>query len=150
MLETVETLFAELKRYVEWGAADEAALRALHPLALPELERIADVFYDRILDHDGARKALEGGESQVGKLKVTLRAWMATMLSGPWDEAYYERRARIGRLHVRIALPQHYMFGAMNVLRIELTRVIDRHYQGQPEEEQAVRAALAKMLDIEL
>jgi signal transduction histidine kinase len=146
----MESLFEELKRYVEWSAADEAALRSLHPKAAPELERISVVFYDRILTHSEARKALEGGESQVGRLKITLVAWMDSLLSGPWDEDYYERRARIGRVHVRIALPQHYMFGAMSVLRSELVQVIDRHYRGEPDEERAVRNALGKILDLEL
>src|SRR5688572_20805180 len=145
-----ETLMEELKRYVGWSTADEAALRALHPLARPAFERIADVFYRRILDHDEARTALEGGESQVGRLKVTLVAWMDSLLAGPWDEAYYERRARIGRVHVRIALPQHYMFGAMNVLRGELVAVIDRHYPDRPDDESSVRRALGKILDLEL
>jgi signal transduction histidine kinase len=146
----METLFAELKRYVDWGAADEAALVALHPLAAPEFERIADTFYRRILDHGEARKALEGGESQIGRLKVTLKAWMDELLRGPWDEAYYERRARIGRVHVRIALPQHYMFGAMNVVRREMAAQIDRHYAAHPVEAHAARAALGKILDMEL
>ena len=147
----METLFEELKRYVVWGAGDEAALRALHPLAAPHFEAIADLFYRRILDHEEARKALEGGESQVGRLKVTLIRWMGELLSGPWDEAYYERRARIGRVHVRIALPQHYMFGAMNVVRGELVAVIDRHYEeGDAQGERQVRSALGKILDLEL
>src|SRR5687767_4924021 len=102
----METLFEELKRYVQWRSADEHALRELHAFAAPEFERIADVFYRRILDHTEARTALEGGESQVGRLKVTLKEWMDSMLLGPWDEAYYERRARIGRVHVRIARPR--------------------------------------------
>jgi signal transduction histidine kinase len=145
----METLFEELKRYVKWGAGDEAALRTLHPVAAPELVRIADVFYRRILDHTEARKALEGGESTVGRLKVTLVAWMDTLMRGPWDEAYYAMRARIGRVHVRIALPQHYMMGAMNVLRGELTDLVDRHdWPGGRTAE--VRAALGKILDLEL
>ena len=146
----METLFEELKRYVLWGAADEAALRGLHPFAAPEFERIADVFYRRILDHAEARKALEGGESQVGKLKIKLQAWMESLLTGPWDEAYYERRAVIGRVHVRIALPQHYMLGAMNVIQQEMSTLIERHYAGRVVDEHAVRAALTKILDIEL
>ena len=146
----METLFSELKRYVAWSAADEASLRALHPIAAPELERISIVFYQRILAHTEARKALEGGESQVGRLKVTLQAWMDSLLSGPWDEAYYERRARIGRVHVRIALPQHYMFGAMNVLHGELAEVIDRAYADRREEVRAARVALSKIIDLEL
>jgi signal transduction histidine kinase len=146
----METLFDELKRYVGFDPADERALRALHPAAAPEFVRIADVFYRRILDHAEARKALEGGESQVGRLKVTLVAWMDALLSGPWDEAYYERRARIGRVHVRVALPQHYMFGAMNVLRQELTVVADAQQRDQPERQRATRLALGKILDLEL
>jgi len=51
---------------------------------------------------------------------------------------------------VRIALPQHYMFGAMNILRGELVRLIDRHYPGRPDEERAARVALGKILDLEL
>jgi two-component system, NtrC family, sensor histidine kinase HydH len=145
-----ETLLEELQRYVGFTAADGEALRALHPLAEPQFQRISDLFYDRILKHEGARKALEGGESQVGHLKHTLVAWMDELLRGPWDQPYYERRARIGRKHVAIALPQHYMFGAMNVLRQELNAVIDRAYLDRPEQLRAARVALGKILDLEL
>jgi signal transduction histidine kinase len=145
-----ETLLEELKRYVQFDADDEAALRALHPLAASEFTRIAGVFYDRILTHEGARTALEGGESRVGQLKVTLVAWMDKLLSGPWDEAYYEQRARIGRMHVRISLPQHYMFGAMNVIRQELGAIIDQHHASHPAELRASRVAVGKILDLEL
>lgn len=143
-----ETLFEELKRYVEFGAEDEAALRALHPVLSPEFQRIAVEFYDRILTHEGARTALEGGESQVGRLKVTLVAWMDKLLLGPWDEDYYETRCRIGRVHVRIALPQHYMFGAMNVVRAKMSEIIETRL---PESGQVVAlSAVGKILDLEL
>ena len=69
-----ETVFAELKRYVRFGDGDERALRALHAIAAPRFDDIATVFYDRILSHDEARAALVGGESQVGHLKITLKA----------------------------------------------------------------------------
>jgi two-component system, NtrC family, sensor histidine kinase HydH len=146
----METLLEELKRYVGWSAEDEASLRALHPVLSPHFPAIAKVFYDRILEHEGARTALVGGESLVGHLKTTLQAWMDKLLSGPWDEAYYELRARIGRMHVRIALPQHYMFGAMNVLRRELNQVVDDHYLTRPAELRQARTALGKILDLEL
>src|SRR4051812_12938180 len=100
-----ETLFEELKRYVQFDPRSEELLKSLPPLLSPHFERIADVFYRRILAHDEARKALEGGESQVGRLKITLVLWMEKLLTGPWDQEYYALRARIGRVHVRIALP---------------------------------------------
>lgn len=145
-----ETLFEELKRYVGFSPDDEAALRAIYPHAHGELTRISDFFYRRILDHDGARKALEGGESTVGRLKITLVAWMDSLLQGPWDEAYYERRARIGRVHVRIALPQQYMFGAMSIIRQQLEELIDRRLAGQVELLRSSHLALGKILDLEL
>jgi two-component system sensor histidine kinase HydH len=144
-----ETLFEELKRYVDFGPADEQALRSLHEVARSQFPAIAEHFYARILEHEGARTAL-AGESQVGHLKVTLRAWMEQLLRGPWDEDYYELRCRIGRMHVRIALPQHYMFGAMNILRQEFNRIIDEHYVGRLEALRAARVALGKILDLEL
>lgn len=146
----METLFQELKRYVLWSTADEQALHALQPVLSPELESIADVFYRRILDHESARLALEGGESQVGRLKVSLVAWMKRLLSGPWDEDYFELRCRIGRIHVRIALPQHYMFGAMNVIRQEFDLILLREYESRVEELSRARAAVSKILDLEL
>jgi signal transduction histidine kinase len=145
-----ETVFEELKRYVRFGDADERALRSLHDAAAPSFEAIARIFYDRILSHEEARKALVGGESRVGQLKVTLVAWMDTLLKGPWDEAYWQRRYAIGRVHVRIGLPQHYMFGAMNVIRAELARIAWATFEREPETLDVVRTALGKIIDLEL
>src|SRR6266568_3757316 len=114
-----ETLFGELKRYVDWSTADE-----------------------------GARQSLTGGESQVGHLRVTLQAWLDRLLYGPWDEEYFEARCRIGRYHVRIALPQHYMFGAMNVIRRELNALVDARWLREPAALAAARIALGKILDL--
>jgi signal transduction histidine kinase len=145
-----ESVLQELQRYVDWNAGDESALHALHPFVQPQFERIANVFYDRILQHDVARTVLVGGESSVGRLKVTLVAWMDRLLKGPWDEEYFDLRCRIGRVHVRIGLPQHYMFGAMNVVRRQLNATVDLHYRENPEALAAARAALGKALDLEL
>jgi signal transduction histidine kinase len=145
-----ETVFEELKRYVRFGEVDERALRSLHAAAAPRFEAIATVFYDRILSHEEARKALVGGESRVGQLKITLKDWMDTLLRGPWDEAYWERRYAIGRVHVRIGLPQHYMFGAMNVIRAELARIAWATFHQDPDALEAARTALGKVIDLEL
>ena len=143
-------MFNELQHYVGFGAADREALQGLYPHTRPEFERIAEVFYDRILAHPGARRVLEGGESRVGALKVTLVRWMDGLFLGPWDQEYFERRGRIGRVHVRIGLPQHYMFGAMNVLRGEFEAIADRAHAADPRAAEVARTALNRILDIEL
>jgi signal transduction histidine kinase len=145
-----ETLLDELKRYVGWGPDDERALRALHGPTCHRFGAIAEVFYDVILMHEGARQSLVGGESRVGHLKVTLVQWLDTLLKGPWDDRYFESRCRIGRVHVRIGLPQHYMFGAMNVIRRELGQVADDVWSGQREANWQARRAVGRVLDLEL
>jgi len=145
-----ETLLEELKRYVGFGPDDASALRALRDGAAPDFPAIAATFYDRILAHEGARQALVGGESQVGHLRETLVRWMEEAVGGPWDESWWEAHCRIGRVHVRIDLPQHYMFGAMNVIREELGLRIGRLWPDDPARQERTRAALGKVLDLEL
>src|SRR5688500_8250614 len=107
-----ESLLDELKRFVGFGPDDEEALRELRPVAAPHFRAIADDFYRRLALHDQASKVL-AGPAQIERLKCTLSTWMDEMLSGPWDAAYLARRERIGRMHVKIGLPQRYMFAAM-------------------------------------
>ncbi len=144
-----EPVLDELKRYMGFGPADEDALRQLHAAAAPGFGAIADLFYARILAHPEARLALQG-ESRVGHLRTTLVAWMDRLLSGPWDEAYWESRLQIGRVHVRIGLPQHYMFGAMNVVRTALAGVASERFGGDPAALALVHTALDRILDLEL
>ncbi len=144
-----EPVLDELERYMGFGPADGDALRRLSGAASPHLPAIAEVFYDRILGHPEARQALQG-EARVGHLKKTLVEWMQRLLTGPWDEAYWESRLRIGRVHVRIGLPQHYMFGAMNVVRTELGRIAFERFGATPEQLAEVHAALHRILDLEL
>jgi signal transduction histidine kinase len=145
-----DSVLEELQQYVGFGPADSEALRAMYPHIRPHFTRIAEVFYDRILAHSEARRVLEGGESQVGELKRALLRWMEGLFLGPWDTEYFDRRCRIGRAHVRVGLPQHYMFGAMNVLRREFLQVVDTTYPADPQSAAMARAALGRILDIEL
>jgi PAS domain S-box-containing protein len=144
-----ETFFEELKRYVRFGREEEAALRQLAPHARPAFHEIAEAFYDRLSDHDGARTLFSSPE-QIQRLKGTMVVWLEGLLTGPWDEAYYRRHARIGRRHVQIELPQRYMFGAMDHIRIALSRIADLAFRGDVGRRLEISAALHKILGIEL
>jgi hypothetical protein len=88
---------------------------------------------------------------------------MRLLLNGPWDEAYYTLRTQIGRMHVKVGLAQKYMFGAMNLIRVDLVRTAQRAYAQAEDAEPAPPAsahastdlikttvALEKILDLEL
>jgi signal transduction histidine kinase len=75
---------------------------------------------------------------------------MDTMLLGPHDESYYELRARIGRMHVRIALPQAYMFTAMDRMRVRLLDVLRTKVSDDPDKVEHIATALNQIMDLEL
>ena len=144
------TLFDSLKRYVGFTEASSTALRALHPAAQPKFAAIVDDFYDAIEAHPEARAAITGGAAQIERLKQTLIRWLEVLLLGPHDEAYYQLRARIGRVHVRIALPQAFMFTAMNRIRVHLLDVAREALRADPPGLQRTATALNQILDLEL
>ncbi len=142
-----EAFCTEMMRYVGFDERDRAALRRFAPLVLPYRQAIAETFYARLQEHAAARLVFSGPE-QVERLKGTLQAWLSELVEGPWDDAYLARRARIGRVHVRVGLEQRYMFGAMNVIRLELLAIMRA---AVPVAEHApIATALHKVLDLEL
>jgi signal transduction histidine kinase len=143
------SFFDSLKNYVGFTPDSSDALRELHPLAQPFFGPIVDDFYDAIEAHPDARGAITGGHAQIERLKQTLLRWLDKMLLGPHDEAYYQLRARIGRIHVRIALPQQYMFTAMDRIRVKLLDVV-RAKINHPAQTQRVATALNQIMDLEL
>ena len=141
-----ETMFEELRRYVGFGDADARRLRALHPVAASHFERIAREFYDRTREHEGAH-AVFTGEDQIARLQKSMVRWMDRLLSGPYDEAYFEETSKIGRVHVRVGLPQQYMFTAMALIRGSLGELAA---DALGADAGATRESLNRLLDIEL
>jgi signal transduction histidine kinase len=144
----------DLHAYVGFTSTSAALLRAFLPRVEPHVGALVDDFYDAVARSPAARAALTGGARQVERLKDTLADWLRSALQGPYDEAYVQARARIGRAHVRIGLPQAVMFTAMNRLRTRLTELALAPEPGAPEEPLATRLATAQavdqLLDLEL
>jgi signal transduction histidine kinase len=113
------SLLAVLKDYVGFGAESARRLHAMGPRMRPYYRPIVDRFYQAILDDPGARTVLRS-EAQVVRLKVSLTQWLEELLAGPYDDIYFEKRARIGRAHVKAGLEQRYMLAGMNVIRLGL------------------------------
>ena len=145
-LDSQETRFQELKRYVRFGVRDADLLIAFGERAAPEFPRIAQEFYDRIREHSGAHDVFTG-EEQIQRLQRSLVLWLARICGGVYDEAYAEQTAQIGRVHVKIGLPQRYMLTAMALIRIALVRIADRELGADAA---PTREALLRVLDLEL
>lgn len=145
------TFFAEIIDYVGFSGDDSARLLAFLPVAQPHFGGIAEHFYQRILAHPRAHDSITGGLEQIERLKETLVGWMRTALTGPHDDDYCQRRARIGHIHVRIGLPQRYMITAMNVMRLDFRRVVEQELGTAPiADQRGLNDALDRLFDLEL
>jgi signal transduction histidine kinase len=113
------SLLAALKDYVEFDDESARRVQAMGPRLRPYHGPIVDRFYRAILDDPGTHAVLKN-EAQVARLKVSFAQWLEELFTGPYDETYFEKRARIGRAHVKAGLEQRYMLAAMNVVRVGL------------------------------
>jgi signal transduction histidine kinase len=146
----VERTFREhVLAYVGFDERASAALREAHPLVAPQFTAIIDDFYATIEAHPDARAAITGGSAQIARLKQSLLRWIDELFRGPHDEAYFERRARIGRVHVQINLPQMYMLTAMDRIRVRSSDVL-RDADIEAAGLRRMLTALHQILDIEL
>lgn len=140
-------LFLQLQRYVGFTQRDRAALASAHDHILPELPAVVEEFYATIARDPEAQAVLDAGEERMERLRGFLVLWLKQLFCGEYDFEYVDQRSRIGRTHVRVDLPQHYMFSAMSVIRRELVRVIEASSMRNKGE---VISALHKLLDLEL
>ncbi len=135
----------ELISYVGFEPKDAQILARLAPFVRPRAQRVVDRFYWEIQHHPDARAAL-GGAAQQERLRVALRAWLDSLFCGCYDAEYWAKRRAIGHAHVRVGVRQHYMFGAIEVIRQELIAILLE--SDEPDLASAV-GALNKLLALE-
>lgn len=114
----------DLKRHVQLREEDVLHLRALGQDLQGHLEVVMDRFYERLFRDPKARAVFKGGQAQMDHQRVMLVQWLSDLFCGVYDQIYAEKRMVIGRAHVRVGLPQHYMFIAMEMIWQELRRLI--------------------------
>jgi len=119
-----EAVAAELKTCIGFTEQDAANLRRLAEPLAPFLPRVVARFYEVILSRAGTARVLERRPGRLERLRASLSDWLGALFSGRYDAAYAQQVARIGQVHVRVGLPQHYMFAGLEVIRQELRQAV--------------------------
>lgn len=143
-------LLHSIRDYIDLDERSAELVAAFRPLAEPHFKAVVDDFYATIEAHAEARLVITGGREQVERLKGSLTIWLGSLLSGRYDQEYLDRHARIGRVHVRIGLPQHLMFTAMSRVRVCLTRIAALVLADDVAHQREVTTAIHKLLDLDL
>ena len=147
--------YRELQRYVNWTDEDAQRVRKLAPAAERHFRALVDDFYVAIQQNPATMKVITGGVEQIERLKGTLREWLVDLFSGKYDEAYVERRWKVGLRHVEIGLDQVYTNAALSRLRGGLLLCLEKedvgdNLRGDAAEIMAARRSLNKLLDLDL
>ncbi len=112
---------------------------------------MVDVFYRRILSFPETLRFLED-PALVVRLKAAQRAHFIQLCTGPYDEAYFESRLRVGLAHARIRLEPHLYLGGYLVQIDYVRQCFVERFRDEPDRAERCTRAFGKiiMLDIAL
>jgi len=136
-----------LKHY-NFNAQDEALLPELAETILPIQDRLADDFYQFLLE-DSYTAAYFRSQGAIKKRKATIKSWLQDILTSRYDNQLLIKLVRIGKVHVKIGLEGHYVNAAMGFIRRYLQSHLNRVVSDAVKRE-SLMETLDKALDISL
>jgi len=111
-----DTLVAALKRRVGFSDEDTKAIRVFAQYAEKLIPRLVSRFYDQLLSDPEAASVFTGGEAQLARQREALAAWLKRTLAGEFGPTEFRASDRIGKVHVRFGLEQHFMITGMQLI----------------------------------
>jgi PAS domain S-box-containing protein len=119
------------KDFLDFDADDVANLRTFSELFRTRSAEAADRFYEHVLSYDESRAIVDRSPKNIDELKRTQKAYLQTLVTAEYDEAYFESRARVGKLHELLDMPMKLYLGQYDVyyefvLELVADRLSDR------------------------
>lgn len=93
---------------------DEALLRELEPILRKNMDEIVNAFYDHVGKFPEALAVVTSAGTTIDRLKKTNPDFLYTLVSGKFDENYFESRLRIGKIHAQIGLEPKWFYAGMS------------------------------------
>ncbi|TNE92377.1 MAG: hypothetical protein EP330_01615 [Deltaproteobacteria bacterium] len=139
------TDWRELVSYVGFTDEDRDLLTAFWPIAEPHIPDVVDDFYARVMRHPGTRRIIRD-DAQMARLRRSMAHWLEETLRGPHDEAYFQRRLRVGHRHVEVGLPPRYVSTAMAVIVERMSAIA---FAERPEQAFAISEAVHRITTVD-
>ncbi|MCQ2008786.1 globin-coupled sensor protein [Sporolactobacillus sp. STSJ-5] len=126
---------------------DLQIMKMMRPFVEEEIDRMAYEFYSSFTKIESLRKIIEK-YSTVEKLSKTLATHVMELFSGVIDEAFLDRRYRVGIMHYRIGLTPPYYMGTFQNLLSNLITIVLTHVPETKEADRVIRS-INKMISFE-
>ncbi len=110
-----ETTLSWRKEFVDFDDEDAQRLADLESLFREHQDELADRFYDNVLEYDETNAVVDRSERSIEALKDAQRAYLHSLATGDYGEAYFRNRARIGMHHATLEVPMAQYVGQYTV-----------------------------------
>ncbi len=146
----VETCADEMKRYVGFDETDAARVAGVAARVRPQFRALSKAINDRARANERAN-AVFTSDAQIQRLEDAMVDWLEDLFSGRYDAAHFTKTFATGIAHVRVGLPQRYIFGSIGILRASLTSsILADQDAGTASVNAKIVESLSRLLDIEL
>jgi len=119
------------KSFIGFDEDDERRLAAMEPLFRDNQDAIADAFYDNLTQYDQTIEVISRSPKGIEELKRTQKAYLVSLATGDYDEAYFQNRALIGKLHELLDMPLKQYVGQYGLYYDLILSRVDERVQGQ-------------------
>lgn len=137
------------KAFVDFTDADVRALKALRPIIQQSADAIVNIFYANIERYSELMRVVKNADSSIDRLKMAQKRYLMEMFDGNYDEAYFERRLKIGVIHNRIGLTPRWYLGSYSVYSCEIMKLIQRLYRWNASKREVAMNAVNKIISID-
>jgi signal transduction histidine kinase len=137
------------KRFLRFTAEEEVALTALQPMMAQHVDALVGAFYRHLLSFSDTRTFLTD-ELISTRLLEAQKRYLLSLVTGPYDRAYEERRRRIGQVHASLGLTPEWYLGAYALYLSLLEPLVFEKFRDQPATYVAVRIALTKVMFLDM
>lgn len=104
----------ELLELIAITDEDKAVLSSLKAKAEETGAAMVSEFHGRLVSQENTKEYFE--EVDINRVAGLVKDWYIELFSGNYDQAYAEKRMKIGQTHVRIGLPVRYPLAMIDIV----------------------------------
>ncbi len=139
MFDTMKRDFHRAKAFSQFDERYAPLLPGLKDTVMAHQQAITDGFYSELAKDEIAGKIIEG---RVDALKATHKVWMEELFAGDYGDDYFDRRYKIGQVHVTAKIEPYFVEVVTSYLRRAVVELLAK------ENPEAIPALLA-ILDLD-
>jgi heme-based aerotactic transducer len=149
-LDIDETEIEWRRAFTRFDTEDKERLEAMSDSFERIADGLVDEFYDHLQSHSAAVEVLDSSSKSVEALKRTQREYLMDLGRGEYGQTYFDRRARVGKIHDMLDLGPKMYLGAYAIyyegVADAIATDIESKFSGDDTTSEAVEEALERFV----